>query len=107
MVKTTKETNNSNVLEEKEEDTDITEGMDKTMRFLMPYHRYIMIGGIIILIMLVVFLGFAYGGLKVCRDLDGLLDDRFQCHPNYKPQMIGSGRQPEIIILNTSPLFRK
>lgn len=50
---------------------------------LMPYHRYIMIGGIIILIMLVVFLGFAYGGMRVCSDLDGILDSSFKCHPYY------------------------
>ena len=50
---------------------------------LLPYKRQIMIAGFIILILLVVFLGFALGGLKVCSDLDGLLDDKFKCHPNY------------------------
>lgn len=61
----------------------IGEELDKFKRKLMPYHRYIMIIGIIVLILLVVFLGYAYGGLKVCADLDGLLDSKFKCHPNF------------------------
>ena len=51
----------------------------------LPYNkkRYIMIVGFTILIFLVVFLGYAYGGMKVCSNLDGLLDSEFKCHPNY------------------------
>lgn len=48
-----------------------------------PYRRYIMIGGFIILITLVVYLGYALGGLRVCADLDGLLDSEFKCHPDF------------------------
>ena len=50
---------------------------------LMPYQKQVMIVGMLILIALVVFLGFAYGGMRVCSDLDGVLDDKFRCHPNY------------------------
>lgn len=71
-------------------DDEITDGigeeLEKFRQKFMPYQRYIMIVGIIILIFLVVFLGYAYGGLKVCSDLDGLLDSKFKCHPNYTPQ---------------------
>lgn len=49
----------------------------------MPWQREIMIVGMILLIALVIFLGVAYGGMKVCADLDGILDDKFRCHPNY------------------------
>jgi len=54
----------------------------------LPYNkrRYIMIIGIIILAMLVVYLGYAYGGLKVCSNLDGILDSDFICHLDSNPQ---------------------
>jgi len=53
----------------------------------LPYNRkrYIMIIGFTILVMLVVYLGYAYGGLKVCSQLDGILDSNFTCHPYYNP----------------------
>ena len=76
---------------------------DRIRRKFMPYQRHIMIYGLIILIFLVVFLGYAYGGLKVCSDLDGLLDSKFKCHPNYKPN-VTNPNQPVLpnIILNVS-----
>lgn len=49
------------------------------------YKRYTMIIGFTILVMIVVWLGYAYGGLKVCSQLDGVLDSDFICHPNYAP----------------------
>ncbi len=63
----------------------------------MPYQRYIMIIGIITLIFLVVFLGYAYGGLKVCTDLDGLLDEDFKCHPDYTPERTYNSPIPNIV----------
>jgi len=78
------------------EDPEVTdnwiEELDRIRDKLMPYQRPIMIVGIIILIFLVVFMGYAYGGLKVCSELDGLLDKSFKCHPNYKPVMIYNER---------------
>ena len=68
---------------------EVTRQLDK----LLPYKRQIMITGFIILVLLVVFMGFALGGLKVCSDLDGLLDSEFKCHPSYyntTPNIIGS-----------------
>ena len=66
---------------------------DRIRRKFMPYHRYIMIGGITILIFLVVFLGFAYGGMKVCSQLDGILDNKFKCHLDYSPEPVYDPRQ--------------
>ena len=55
----------------------------KIFKPFMPYQRYIMIYGMIVLIFLVVFLGYAYGGMKVCSKLDGILDENFTCHPDF------------------------
>ncbi len=41
---------------------------------LAPYQRIIMIGGFVILIFLVVYLGYARGSLDVCNDLGGRLE---------------------------------
>ncbi len=71
-----------------EEDAhDYSKELGAIMDRFMPYQRQIMIVGSIILVMLVVYLGFALGGLKVCSDLDGLLDSKFKCHPNYTTSM--------------------
>lgn len=69
------------------EDPNVTDTIDEEvgrwLDKLLPYKRYIMIGGTVILIILVVFLGYALGGLKVCNDLDGILDSKFKCHPDF------------------------
>ena len=44
---------------------------DNIRERLMPYHKYIMIVGFTILILLVVFLGYARGALDICNDLGG------------------------------------
>ena len=93
-----------------EEETKESEEADKVHDALigfrermMPYQSYIMITGIIILIMLVVFLGFAYGGMKVCSDLDGVLDNKFKCHPDfYKDQLIAQDKMINGLIVNVS-----
>ncbi len=73
---------------EPEDDPEVTDNWpaeaERIKKKFMPYHRYIMIGGFTILIFLVVFLGFAYGGMKVCSQLDGILDNKFKCHPGYE-----------------------
>ncbi len=48
---------------------------------LMPYQREIMLTGMIILIALVVFLGFARGGLEVCNSVGGYFNWKLECHP--------------------------
>ena len=53
---------------------------------LDPYQRPVMIIGFIILVMLVVFLGYARGALDVCNDLGGRLEAslnfyKIKCHP--------------------------
>lgn len=78
----------------------LTEELEKFRDKMMPYQKYIMITGIIILIMLVVFLGYAYGGLKVCSSLDGLLDNKFKCHLGLQANVTYSTPQsfmPEFI----------
>jgi len=73
---------------EEEPDIDFNEVVRLRDR-LMPYQRPIMIVLFIIMIMLVVFLGFAYGSARVCNEAGGFLDDKFECHldcsPEYKP----------------------
>ena len=72
-----------------EDDPEVQEDIEDKLNYIRdkfdPYQRQIMVVGIIILILLVVFLGVAYGGMRVCSDLDGLLDSKFKCHPNYNP----------------------
>ncbi len=60
-----------------------------------PYQRYIMIVGLTILILLVVYLGYARGALDVCNDLGGRLEVdmmKVKCHPSQytqQPTFIG------------------
>ena len=63
-----------------DENIDI-EPLDRLRDRLMPYQREIMLTGMIILIALVVFLGFARGGLEVCNDVGGYFDWKLKCHP--------------------------
>ena len=58
----------------------------------MPYQRYIMIVGFTILILLVVFLGYARGALDVCNSLGGRLEVGWKilCHPGQNIQIIDS-----------------
>ena len=76
------------MLEEEHNDTDVTdsfpEEINRWIDKLMPYQRPIMIYGMIILILLVVFLGFAYGMAKMCNEFGGILDGALKCHQiNY------------------------
>ena len=54
--------------------------MDKIRDKLEPYKRYIMIGGFTMLILLVVYLGYARGSLDVCNDLGGRLEVGWDIH---------------------------
>ena len=56
------------------EDSLIYTKLDTIRDKLDPYQRIIMIGGFIILIFLVVYLGYARGSLDVCNDLGGRLE---------------------------------
>ena len=62
------------------------EDMNRFRERMAPYQRYIMVIGFTVLIILVVFLGYAYGGARVCSELDGLLDSNFKCHPGFYTQ---------------------
>lgn len=65
-------------LDQKEAGQLSPEAEEKFNRFfqdkLMPYQRQVMIYGMILLIFLVVFLGYARGGLDVCNALGGRLE---------------------------------
>ncbi len=63
-----------------DEDIDIGP-LDRLRDRLLPYQRVIMLTGMIILIALVVFLGFARGGLEVCNSVGGYFDWKLKCHP--------------------------
>ena len=86
-------------------DPDVTdntaEELNRWADKLMPYQRYIMIVGFIILVLLVVYLGYARGALDVCNDLGGRLEVNIlgiKCHPgHYNPQ--------DNIIDNTIPYY--
>lgn len=56
------------------EDDLIYTKLDNIRDKFAPYQRIIMIGGLIILIFLVVYLGYARGSLDVCNDLGGRLE---------------------------------
>lgn len=95
---------NTNKEDPEDEFEHLDEELSKIFKRFMPYQKNIMIYGLIILIMLVVLLGVAYGGMKVCSDLDGILDSKFKCHPNYY-QLSGFDRvgQTFIIPFNITP----
>lgn len=48
--------------------------------------KVVIITLIFLLILCVVFLGFAFGSARVCKQVDGVLDGSYVCHPNYKPE---------------------
>ncbi|KKM60432.1 hypothetical protein LCGC14_1541860 [marine sediment metagenome] len=68
---------------------DLKDKLDFVRKKFDPYQRYIMIVGFTILIILVVYLGYARGALDVCNDLGGRLEvgREIVCHPSqYTPQ---------------------
>ena len=82
---------NYNPAEDPEVEPDVplvSHTLNKIRGRFMPYQRYIMIVGFIILVMLVVFLGYARGALDVCNDLDGRLEVgwKIKCHPSHYNQ---------------------
>ena len=72
---------------EEPEDGDIIQGLEQLNRFrdkFISHQRVIMIVGFTILVILVVFLGYARGALDVCNDLGGRLAVGWEikCHPS-------------------------
>ena len=68
-----------------DEDVDITDTIPEELnRWRQKYQREIMIPLFIILIMLVVFLGYAVGAAKVCDQMGGTLDGKLKCRLDYK-----------------------
>ncbi len=67
---------------------DVVDKLDFIRDKFMPYQRYIMIVGFTILIILVVYLGYARGALDVCNDLGGRLEvgREIVCHPSHYTQ---------------------
>ncbi len=69
----------------------ILSALNKFRDRMRPYQRWIMITGFIILVMLVVYMGYARGALDVCNDLGGRLEIdivHIVCHPGqYNPSV--------------------
>ena len=73
---------NNKIVEKEHSIEDIDIGpLNRLRDRLMPYQREIMLGGMILLITLVVFLGFARGGLEVCNSVGGHFDWKLKCRP--------------------------
>jgi len=70
-----------------DEDEDMAGFTDAMLKFReeLPYNkrRYIMIIGFSILVLLVVYLGYAYGGLKMCTQVGGILDNTYTCQLGF------------------------
>ena len=84
----------------------IDEDMDKFSQWMvnfrdnLPYNktRYLMIVGFTMLVLLVVYLGYAYGGLKMCTQVGGILDSDYICQLKSTSQSLkDSVGQPFIL----------
>ena len=80
------EQNNHNSPKDKDTGPDSIEWLTK-WRDNLPSNRtrYIMIVGFSLLILLVVYLGYARGGLDICNSLGGRFEAgiEIKCHPGY------------------------
>ena len=65
---------------EEEEENNITVDIIGPM---IPYARPIIYCCVILLVFILLFIGFAAGGYKVCSQGAGFLDNKFHCHPGY------------------------
>ena len=54
--------------------------------------RYIMIGGLTLLLLLVCYASYIYGSAKICDDLGGILDADLVCHLDFEPQPLNQNR---------------
>jgi len=50
---------------------------------MQPYSKIILMICIVLFVFLILFMGFAGGAYKVCKQIDGFLDDSFYCHEDY------------------------
>jgi len=85
MAETTEKNSNE---DQTEEDMDKFTQWMVDFRDNLPYNktRYIMIIGFIILVLLVVYVGYAYGGLKMCTQVGGILDSDYICQLEFTSQ---------------------
>lgn len=81
---------------------DLSDALDNIRRKFDPYQRYIMIVGFTILVLLVVYMGYARGALDVCNDLDGRLEIdwgvNIECHPRQSIPAIDA-QNPRVNVL--------
>lgn len=73
------------------------EDIDRIYRFKERHGKKVISICMILLVLIVVFLGFAYGAARVCDQVDGFLDDRFTCHLGYNPDPSPSTGLPLVI----------
>ena len=62
---------------------DLNELVNKVPSFIS---RIIIISCLLLLIFAVVFLSFSYGSARVCKQVDGILDDSYVCHLDLQPK---------------------
>lgn len=72
--------------EENFEAEGLKEDINKLKAKIQPYSRPIIYLGIIIFLILLLFVGYGLGGWTICRQLDGFLDDKFNCNLEYYPE---------------------
>lgn len=61
------------------------EDIEKLRDKLAPYQRPVLYACTIFLIVLIGFIGFAFGANMVCVQVEGFLDDSFSCHLDVYP----------------------
>ena len=49
-------------------------------------------GLVLVFIGLVAYIGYGFGAMHVCKDLDGFLDSEFKCHLDYDPEVSRNDR---------------
>lgn len=64
---------------------ELKEDMDLIRNFLAPYQKPLLYIVVIVFLLLLGFIGFAFGANNVCVQVDGFLDKFFQCHLDHYP----------------------
>lgn len=65
------------------QDEDIKVDLTNLRNKLNPYRNIILAVCYIMLILIVGFVGFAFGAQHICNQVTGFLDDQFSCHLDY------------------------
>ncbi len=77
---------------------ELKEGINSFRKILQPYQRPLLYIGVSICLLLLFFVAFAMGGVTICNQVDGFLDDKFKCHVDYYDQLEEQQNNPQIEI---------